>query len=210
MLPQPRPREPKRRREVACIGLLPLANECYPWDVKLACTSLVLGLLVGCGARTAQVEPHVVFVPAPVVSDGPDAGARPAPPPPVATPTPAAPVMCSATVAVSDIVVPPSCSIDDKLGGRTGTLQYPCDGDGDARLVLNRSDPIAASVQNGALSATVVTEFDWSDGCHWRTFQTVRGAITGKAFVVEYREEPDPASTPCAPPCEGQAQMFVQ
>ncbi len=117
--------------------------------------------------------------------------------------------MCSVNVAVSDTVVSPTCVIHDKMGGRTGTLQYPCDGDGEALLALNRSKPIPAVVRGGELTATITTEFDWDDGCHWRSIQTARGVLADKVLVVQYREAPDPPSHTCASPCDGDGKMFL-
>jgi len=170
-------------------------------------------LLAACGGRPPAVPATrvVVVVPAPMASDGPASSAPPRVPTPTspATPAPAAPATCTLAVDASPTIVPPSCFIDDRMGGKRGTLLYPCDGDGEAKLVLGDMS-IPAVVQDGELSATVTTEFDWQDGCHWRTFQSARGSVAGKVLVVEYREASDPAPQPCFPPCEGHGEMHLR
>jgi hypothetical protein len=98
--------------------------------------------------------------------------------------------MCTRTVVLSSLDVAPSCFVDTIMKvGETGTLFYPCEGDGEVKLTFGRKSFGGASI-SGKLDMCAGTEYPFSDGCKWTSAQRVTGRLTGDHLTFSYGEAP--------------------
>jgi hypothetical protein len=99
------------------------------------------------------------------------------------------------------------CFIDERVTRAPGELRYAC-GDGEAEAVFGPAT-FRGAVRGGVASLRLETTFHFSDGCDWRTEQTLDGPIAAAAFTYRYREFPVAGQRGCARPCAAQASVRI-
>jgi len=149
---------------------------------------LVFFVVVGCGGRRAS---NVVVTP---VQTAPSAS--------VAV---AGPQQCQTTLAVGVVQTRAGCQIDERVSGQTAVLSHAC-GDGPASVGFADA-MFQGNVVGGVLDVSIETEFDFTDGCHWRTKQRIEGTLASGALQYGYEERPDPGQSGCARGCLANAQV---
>ncbi len=141
-----------------------------------------------CGGRTELVAPESV-----------EAGTK----------ADAAPMSCSVTLSVGDVITTAGCWIDEKVSHRTAVLQWACDaGAAEADFGV----PFLGTVQEPStlVSLSATTTFSWSDGCTWQSEQRIDGQLSSGMLQYGYSEKPI-QGTNCAPAyCTGSAVVSVQ
>ena len=117
--------------------------------------------------------------------------------------------MCTRTVAVSRIEVSAGCFVDTIMhSGQTGTLTFPCEGDGEARLTFGKKSFAGASL-GGKLDMCAGTEYPFSDGCRWTSAQRVTGRLATRSLSFNYGEAPKIGQNvrSCASACSATATV---
>jgi hypothetical protein len=95
---------------------------------------------------------------------------------PLAAPPPArADHRCTARLHALPIKTGSGCTLDERISRGTGTLLYPCSGDGPVEAVFGEHR-FEGAVYAGLMMLTLTTELDWEDGCHWETRQGLRSS----------------------------------
>ena len=119
--------------------------------------------------------------------------------------------MCSRPVTVDSFaVVRASCYVDTEIGhGAEGTLQTPCDGDGEAMIVFG-SMTFRGSIVSGRIDVCAGTEFPWQDGCTWTSAQRVSGALSDGVLTFGYGEAPKAGEEGCATACSATGSLRVR
>lgn len=119
--------------------------------------------------------------------------------------------ICRRTVVVTALDVPPSCFTDTVMQlGQTGTLSYPCEGDGEAKLTFGKRGFTGASI-GGKLDLCAGTEYPFSDGCRWQSAQRVSGNVATMALHFNYGEAPKPGQNKhCAAACSATGIVSVK
>lgn len=119
-----------------------------------------------------------------------------------ATPVPA---QCTTTLSVGQVRTGASCSIDERVAGRSSLLVYPCGG-GQATADFSGSVFQGVVDAQGQVRVFIETRFPYQDGCTWRSKQQITGPLAGP-LAYEYREEPEPGQTGCAGACVASARV---
>lgn len=99
------------------------------------------------------------------------------------------------------------CFIDERVTRAPGELRYAC-GDGPATATFGPST-FVGEVRGGVASLRLATAFHFSDGCDWRTEQTISGPVAAASFAYAYREFPAPGQRGCARPCAARADVRI-
>jgi hypothetical protein len=157
--------------------------------------ALVALAAVACASRTEVASP-------PPAASRAVAGAASATAP-AGAPATSAGAQCRLSLSVGPVQVRPGCTIDQRVGGRTAELVYPCDG-GAARVTFGDTT-FVGHVANGEVDVSTETTFPFSDGCRWRTKQRIAGALGGGPLQYTYEERPDPGQSGCAAGCDATA-----
>jgi hypothetical protein len=111
-----------------------------------------------------------------------------------ATPGPHGP--CTATLTLEPLTIEPStCFVDTKFKGKEGKLTYPCGG-GPARARFP-GVTFKGDVTGDVVNVFIVTDFDWTDGCKWRSEQHIFGRLPGGTLELALAGQAgcDPACT---------------
>jgi hypothetical protein len=117
---------------------------------------------------------------------------------------------CQRKVVITSISTRPSCFVDTVAkSGDTGTLTFPCDGDGEATLTFGTRSFAGADV-GGKVNVCTGTEYPWSDGCTWTSAQRVTGSITSGTLDFTYGEAPRPGQNNCARACDAHGTVRIQ
>ncbi|HSO31453.1 MAG TPA: hypothetical protein VLT33_03025 [Labilithrix sp.] len=117
---------------------------------------------------------------------------------------------CQRTVTLSAVSTRPSCYVDTVAhAGDTGTLTYPCEGDGEATLTFGNRAFAGASV-GGKINVCTGTEYPWSDGCKWTSAQRVTGTVASGSLRFTYGEAPKVGEHDCWSACDATATVRVE
>lgn len=120
--------------------------------------------------------------------------------------------MCQRSVVVTSLDVPPGCFTDTLVKpGQTGTLSFPCNGDGEARLTFGKKSFKGAAL-GGKVEMCAGTEYPFSDGCKWTSAQRVRGSVTSGVLAFDYGEAPKVGQGQklCARACSAHGTVAVK
>jgi hypothetical protein len=113
---------------------------------------------------------------------------------------------CASTLKAVSVQAQPGCDFIEHVTTSVGQLTFPCAG-GLAASATFGPDTFSGSVSGNQLSLSVTLPFDWSDGCHWTTTQTIEGDVCGTSTFV-YSEAPLPGQSGCASSCKETAQLL--
>ena len=118
--------------------------------------------------------------------------------------------LCKRTVTVTSMDAPASCFVDTVMKmGQTGTLSFPCEGDGEARLTFGKKSFAGASI-GGRLEMCAGTEYPFSDGCRWTSAQRVTGRVAMQSLSFSYGEAPKAGQhKSCASACSATGTVRV-
>jgi hypothetical protein len=117
---------------------------------------------------------------------------------------------CQRTVRLSAVSTRPTCYVDTVAhAGDTGTLTFPCEGDGEATLTFGNRAFAGASV-GGTINVCTGTEYPWSDGCKWTSAQRVTGTIASGTLRFTYGEAPKAGEHDCWSACDATATVRVE
>jgi len=142
--------------------------------------------------------------------DAPDAITRDAPAtdagdPCAPRPTPLADPVCERPLDARDATLScPGGFVDVVAQGR-GTLRWECDG--------SRAEAVFAagtyrgSREGDTFSLCIQTEFDYVDGCRWRSSQTITGNVGEAELLLSYREMAIVSDGACFPECTAEARI---
>jgi hypothetical protein len=118
---------------------------------------------------------------------------------------------CTARLVAAAIKTGADCTLDERISKSSGTLLYPCSGEGAVEAVFGEHR-FEGKLSDGALSLDLTTELDWEDGCHWETKQTLRGDWRRDAKKLKlswtYAERPVSGSS-CFGQCVARADIEV-
>jgi hypothetical protein len=90
----------------------------------------------------------------------------------------------------------------DVVARGPGTLVFECGG---SRVEARFGDRTYRGTRTGDhVALCIQTEFDYADGCRWRSSQRLEGELDGGSLMLSYREEPI-AGSGCFPPCTADA-----
>lgn len=117
--------------------------------------------------------------------------------------------VCTAELEVHSVTVRRGCTIDERVTQAPGRLEMPCRGAGPPRATFGTSVFEGAVTASGEIDVGIETGFDFTDGCHWRTKQRIRGRVGDSSWSYEYREEPDAGQRGCAAACIASAEVRV-
>lgn len=170
--------------------------------------SAVAGLVATTAACVREGPPVVAAVD---IAEVGDAGATPiviASPPPAGSRT-----QCTARLRAMPIKTNEGCTLDERISKGSGTLVFPCSGEGEFEAVFGEHR-FRGTASNGTLHLTLRTELDWDDGCHWETQQALRGtwsppgrdASRAPKLVWTY-EEHAVSGTGCFASCKARADV---
>jgi hypothetical protein len=137
--------------------------------------------------------------------------APPSPPVGSAAPDPSPSRTCHATLVVREVAPDhATCFVDAKVAGHPGDLSYACNG-GPAEARFPGA-VFRGTVVDGDLDVSLSTQFDWNDGCKWRSEQHLRGAVApGKGSLeYTYTEAPLDGQEDCSSSCTARAQVEVR
>lgn len=96
----------------------------------------------------------------------------------------------------------------DVVARGDGSLVSGCDGVG--RVEARFGDRIYRGSRSGDLVGLCIqTEFDYADGCRWRSSQRLEGDLSTGVLSLTYREEAI-AGTSCFPPCTADSVVRVR
>ncbi len=128
-------------------------------------------VLLGCAAsRASVVEAPVDLTIAPLAS---------LPPSPAAPPL-ADPGQCVLALTAGAIIKSlATCYLDEHITAGTGSLHYPCSGEGPAEAYFG-PQTYRGKMTGGQLELEAKTELDWEDGCRWGTTATIRGNVVAR------------------------------
>jgi hypothetical protein len=165
--------------------------------------------LVATSLTTACVrEGAAVVAPVDVTIENADGGANlplvvSAPPPPPHD-------RCSARLRAAPIKTKEGCTLDERISRGSGTLLYPCSGDGAVEAIFGEHH-FQGRLVDTSVSVALTTELDWEDGCHWETKQAIRGELKRDAgkppkLVWTYSEAPV-SGTSCFGACRASADI---
>ena len=116
---------------------------------------------------------------------------------------------CRLDIAFLSLDINVLCHIDSHVK-EYGQLQAPCR-EGDARAVFGegeRAQRFTGRVAQGQLNLRSRTEYDFDDGCHWETEQTLTGAVDSGQLRFTYRERPVRGQH-CGKPCSAQGKLVT-
>ena len=171
--------------------------------------ALCLSLALVTFAPACVREGPTVIAPVDVTIDSADASA-----PLVVNAPPPQPSRtgCTARLRASPIKTKDGCTLDERISQGSGTLLYPCSGDGPVEAVFGEhrfQGTLTASV----LSLALTTEIDWEDNCHWETKQQIRGELkrereAGKHLKLQWTYSEAPVTgTGCFGSCRATADL---
>ncbi len=166
-------------------------------------------------ALVARLDARDVDARRPLDAEPPDASAPDATPrdaavtdagdPCAAAPTPLAAPVCERALDARDATLScPGGFVDVVAQGR-GTLRWECDG--------NRAEAVfAAGTYRGSregetFALCIQTEFDYLDGCRWRSSQTITGNVGDSELLLSYREMAIVSDGACFPECTAEARI---
>lgn len=89
---------------------------------------------------------------------------------------------CTAALRPSTIRTNPGCTLDEQISHGTGSLSFPCSGDGTFEASFGEHR-FSGTLSGTSLLLNLTTELDWQDGCHWQTKQIIRGEWRREAKV---------------------------
>ena len=116
--------------------------------------------------------------------------------------------MCTRSVTLGAIAKRESCYVDTVAQpGDTGTLSYPCEGDGEATLTFG-TKTFSGAVVGGKVDVCTGTEYPFSDGCTWSSAQRVSGRVDGGSLRFTYGEAPKSGQS-CAQACGASASLSM-
>ena len=112
---------------------------------------------------------------------------------------------------VTSLEVPSSCFVDTVMKiGQTGTLTFPCEGDGEARLAFGTKSFAGASI-GGRFDMCTGTEYPFVDGCRWTSAQRVTGRLGAQDLAFKYGEAPKVGTQKqCAAACSASGTVHVK
>lgn len=117
---------------------------------------------------------------------------------------------CRRSVVLTSLSTPLSCYVDTVAKqGQRGTLTFPCDGDGEARLTFGSRSFVGAAV-GGKIDMCTGTEYPFGDGCKWTSAQRVSGSIAEGTLSFTYGEAPKPGQGVCATACEATGVVRIE
>jgi len=134
----------------------------------------LFAVAAGALAAACAREGAPVLAPVEVTIDNGDGG----PAMPLVVGGPSAPAIdrdrCTAVLRAATIKTNPGCTLDERISHGSGTLHYPCAGDGPIEAVFGEHH-FLGNVTESSVALSLGTELDWEDGCHWETKQVILG-----------------------------------
>jgi len=134
----------------------------------------LFAVAAGALAAACAREGAPVLAPVEVTIDNGDGG----PAMPLVIGAPSSPTIdhdrCSAVLRAATIKTNPGCTLDERISHGSGTLHYPCAGDGPVEAVFGEHH-FLGNVAESSVALSLGTELDWEDGCHWETKQIIVG-----------------------------------
>lgn len=124
--------------------------------------------------------------------------------------TPAAPSAGERCVYRVTVVAPEAdgCFIDEKVSRSPGVAGFPCAG-GPIEITYG-SSVFRGTVTDGVVDASLSTDFDYDDGCAWRSTQRLKGALRPGAVLTYTYEEAPVRGEDCANPCRAVSVARVE
>ena len=116
---------------------------------------------------------------------------------------------CSATLTVQPPRLRGGCVIDERVTRAPGILTFPCGADGAATADFG-SSRFLGNVHANIVDLTLITQFDFTDHCHWQSMQRIQGQLSSGRLSYSYQEAPIPGQQRCAPPCSTSTLVLVQ
>ena len=114
---------------------------------------------------------------------------------------------CSVALELTSVTTRAGCWIDAPRKGARGTAQYTCRG-GSTRVTFG-PHTFRGKITKGTLHAEATSEFEFEDGCVWRTSQSVQGALADKKLRYAYTERVVKSDGSCASPCSAKGDIRV-
>lgn len=115
---------------------------------------------------------------------------------------------CSATLVVQAPRIRSSCTIDERVTRAPGILTYACSGGG--AIADFGASRFQGTVQGGVVELTLITQFEFTDHCHWQSLQRIRGTLATGLLVYTYEEAPVPGQRGCAQACTTSTPVQVR
>lgn len=114
---------------------------------------------------------------------------------------------CTVKLELTKVKTRPGCFVDTPKRGSTGKATFRCRG-GETHVVLGRHT-FDGTVEGGELEALATSEFEFSDGCVWKTRQEVSGRLTDGELAYHYTERVVSSDGSCASPCTASGTVAV-
>lgn len=159
-------------------------------------------------ARALDAPAHETGLDAPGARDAPpDARPPDAGDPCETDPGPLRAPICTRPLFADDAVLSCPGGFVDVVAQGPGTLAWECGG---GRAEARFGDRIYRGSRTGdAVALCIQTEFDYADGCRWRSSQRLEGDVATGELRLTYREVAI-AGTACFPPCSADARVVVR
>ncbi|MEE2828119.1 MAG: hypothetical protein VX498_02940 [Myxococcota bacterium] len=104
----------------------------------------------------------------------------------------------SMILTVEDLQVPRSCHVDIS---EDPSARLTWDSKTGEAFATFGNHEFSGLVTGDTVSLVATTEFDWSDGCRWKTEQRITGLLHGPPLAFFYQEAPLPGQRNCSNPC---------
>jgi hypothetical protein len=115
---------------------------------------------------------------------------------------------CTVKLELTKLRTRAGCWIDAPKRGATGVARFTCRG-GATKVTLG-PHTFTGTVKKGVLSTQATSEFEFSDGCVWRTRQSVEGKLGSGSLTYTYSERVVKSDGSCASPCAARGTVDVE
>lgn len=114
---------------------------------------------------------------------------------------------CTVELELTQVKTRVGCFVDTPKRGSAGKATFRCRG-GKTHVVLGRH-AFDGTVARGQLEALATSEFEFSDGCVWKTRQEVSGRLADGKLTYRYSERVVSSDGSCATPCTASGTVAV-
>jgi hypothetical protein len=115
---------------------------------------------------------------------------------------------CAATLVAAAVTATPGCWVDEKVANQTTSLTYACAGG--AAVAPFDVDFVGSVSTDGRVDLGATSDFEWDDGCRWRSEQRIVGALSAGTLDYSYTEKPIAGEGCASAHCTASAQVAVQ
>lgn len=104
----------------------------------------------------------------------------------------------------------PTCFVDVRVRvGEEGAVDWDCGETTGRASITFPNARFTGVVTERNVDVCSGTEFDWTDGCHWSSAQTIRGSLSDQRLRLTYAEAPLAMQLGCVVPCSASGTLLL-